>query len=374
MAFLAGIRATASAVEPDESEPMPPFSVPSSEPMRHFLFLAHGASAFRAHEATAPPPRARGCARVVCISDTHNEHGSLVLPDGDVLVHAGDCLTESGARHVQRDRASGAVVRVRPSGVALFEAFARWFASRRHARKVLVAGNHDLVLQGLGPARVQRILDAAAEAAATAPPPVYLCHGGATVAGLRFFGSPYAPFGGKNDAFRVDEPGERLDDLPPCDVVVQHMPPLLPSKRGVEYDDAVVGAVARARAQLHVSGHCHWAHGVYFAPSASGARRAAYVVASVCEAEWKMPAALQSASGVRGDAADKRCGGYNIFYPPIVCDVRLPADGGPSVNDDEPAATLASEAAPRARPDAAAPARRDRKGAGCFACWCPSSS
>ena len=28
--------------------------------------------------------------RLVCISDTHGLHRSLVLPDGDVLVHAGD--------------------------------------------------------------------------------------------------------------------------------------------------------------------------------------------------------------------------------------------------------------------------------------------
>ena len=32
---------------------------------------------------------------IVCISDTHGKHRSLVVPDGDVLVHAGD-ITSKG--------------------------------------------------------------------------------------------------------------------------------------------------------------------------------------------------------------------------------------------------------------------------------------
>jgi predicted phosphodiesterase len=42
-----------------------------------------------------------GATRVVCISDTHLVHDQMVLPDGDVLVHAGDVMTESLLRHVQ---------------------------------------------------------------------------------------------------------------------------------------------------------------------------------------------------------------------------------------------------------------------------------
>lgn len=28
--------------------------------------------------------------RIVCISDTHTKHGDLNIPDGDILIHAGD--------------------------------------------------------------------------------------------------------------------------------------------------------------------------------------------------------------------------------------------------------------------------------------------
>lgn len=34
--------------------------------------------------------------RIVCISDTHNKHGKITLPQGDVLIHSGD-LTVSGS-------------------------------------------------------------------------------------------------------------------------------------------------------------------------------------------------------------------------------------------------------------------------------------
>ncbi len=62
--------------------------------------------------------------RVVCIADTHNRQPDL--PPGDVLIHAGD-LTESGSfDEVQ-------------AGLA-------WLSSQPHKHKILVAGNHDVLL------------------------------------------------------------------------------------------------------------------------------------------------------------------------------------------------------------------------------------
>ncbi|CAK7213198.1 hypothetical protein SEUCBS140593_001765 [Sporothrix eucalyptigena] len=62
--------------------------------------------------------------RVVCIADTHNKQPEL--PPGDVLIHAGD-LTERGSfGEVQ-------------AGLA-------WLAAQPHKHKILVAGNHDVLL------------------------------------------------------------------------------------------------------------------------------------------------------------------------------------------------------------------------------------
>lgn len=33
--------------------------------------------------------------RVVCISDSHNDNASSSIPDGDILIHAGD-MTDTG--------------------------------------------------------------------------------------------------------------------------------------------------------------------------------------------------------------------------------------------------------------------------------------
>lgn len=62
--------------------------------------------------------------RIVCISDTHNKHPTVPL--GDVLIHAGD-LTENGSfDEVQKEL--------------------DWLSSLPHKHKILVAGNHDVLL------------------------------------------------------------------------------------------------------------------------------------------------------------------------------------------------------------------------------------
>lgn len=44
--------------------------------------------------------------RVVCISDTHNQHASLDIPPGDVLLHVGDCTNHGTLREVSDFAAS----------------------------------------------------------------------------------------------------------------------------------------------------------------------------------------------------------------------------------------------------------------------------
>ena len=65
--------------------------------------------------------------RLVCLSDTHGSHEQLEVPDGDVLLHAGD-FTRGGT----------------PEQVG---AFATFLAGLPHRHKVVVAGNHDFLFQ-----------------------------------------------------------------------------------------------------------------------------------------------------------------------------------------------------------------------------------
>jgi calcineurin-like phosphoesterase family protein len=61
--------------------------------------------------------------RIVAISDTHGFHRFVDVPNGDVLVHAGD-ITMNGEMEIVED-------------------FAQWLAALPHAHKIVVPGNHD---------------------------------------------------------------------------------------------------------------------------------------------------------------------------------------------------------------------------------------
>ncbi len=61
--------------------------------------------------------------RIVAISDTHSLHDQIIMPDGDILIHAGDCTLD------------GKIVEA--------ESFLKWFSGQPHATKIFVPGNHD---------------------------------------------------------------------------------------------------------------------------------------------------------------------------------------------------------------------------------------
>eukprot|EP00756_Hemistasia_phaeocysticola_P050998 Hpha_TRINITY_DN26182_c0_g1::TRINITY_DN26182_c0_g1_i1::g.155308::m.155308 len=294
----------------------------------HCRYLPPGSQEGTDFEVGREPEQPAGTTRVVCISDTHNEHSTFVLPKGDVLIHSGDCLTESGLRHVLRKTGTGKkgewreIVSVRPLGVELFRRFAEWFGAQPFRVKVLVAGNHDLVIQGLGKEAVQEMLDKYTTHGQT----VYLEHSEQSFGDLRIFGSPYANWGSHNDAFRAHDPDFR--DVPQgIHIMVQHSPNCLPSCDGRIRDHPhVTKCLQRTGASLHVSGHCHWAHGIYHVAGRTPQdNRIPCVVASICDSHWLFSKDLKSPDGVRGDPIDGNNGGYNVGYPPIVCDLHVPA-------------------------------------------------
>ena len=65
--------------------------------------------------------------RIVCVSDTHGWHRDVVVPDGDLLVHAGD-ITRKGELDTVED-------------------FDRWLGGLPHRHKVVICGNHDFCFQ-----------------------------------------------------------------------------------------------------------------------------------------------------------------------------------------------------------------------------------
>lgn len=206
--------------------------------------------------------------RIVCLSDTHGLHDALTVPDGDVLVHAGDM--SMGGREAE------------------IQTFARWFAALAHPHKIIIAGNHDWLFERT-PARGRELLSDV----------TYLSDDATEVAGLRIWGSPWQPWF-HDWAFNLPRGLPLRDkwDLIPSDtdVLVTHGPPigyLDGAERPVWFgaDDGIdvehVGceelraALDRVQPRLHVFGHVHEGYGQ------AQLGETILVNASNCDADYK---------------------------------------------------------------------------------------
>lgn len=178
--------------------------------------------------------------RIVCISDTHSMHRQIEVPDGDLLIHAGDCL-----------------------GVGTLEELEdldQWFSELPHRYKILIAGNHDWCFQ-----------DEPADARARVRHAHYLQDSPLEVAGLRFWGSPWTPvfFNWAFNRERGDAIAERWAQIPEdTDVLITHGPPAgildrIESPSGSIHPgcEALAERVANLSLKLHVFGHIHEGHG-----------------------------------------------------------------------------------------------------------------
>lgn len=179
--------------------------------------------------------------RLVLISDTHSRHESLVVPDGDILVHSGDLTME------------GTVVELK--------AAAKWMRSLPHCRKVFIAGNHDWALQHLMTNEREDLIHTMFDGCD------YLRDSSVNINGLNFYGSPWQPV--FNDwAFNLTRGPKLMDKWEmihhSTDVLVTHGPPL-----GVldKCDNGHVGCydlgirVREVRPVVHVFGHIHSGYG-----------------------------------------------------------------------------------------------------------------
>ncbi len=172
--------------------------------------------------------------RVVAMSDTHGKQ--CRVPDGDVLVHAGD-LTPGG-RFEQ------------------VESALEWIAGLPHAYKVVIAGNHDGWFQK-NPGEAQDLCDHLGI--------VYLDDEVAEVGGLWFYGNPRTPrFGDWYFMYeRGSEARREWSDLKEgLDVLVTHGPPFgmgdRSHGRSVGCTELLEKLVAMRRPpRLHVFGHIH---------------------------------------------------------------------------------------------------------------------
>jgi Icc-related predicted phosphoesterase len=176
--------------------------------------------------------------RVVAIADTHGMHDQPVIPDGDILIHAGD-LTPRGTL---RD-------------VAVFD---RFLATLPHRHKIVIAGNHDLCFE----AHSQRARELLTRA-------TYLEDEATTVAGLHIWGSPWQPwfYDWAFNLPRGQALREKWDLIPDqTDILITHGPPFGRLDLTMAGEHAGCRelwlALQRVRPMLHIFGHIHEGAGV----------------------------------------------------------------------------------------------------------------
>jgi Icc-related predicted phosphoesterase len=178
-----------------------------------------------------------GSLRLVCIADTHGHHGSLSVPGGDVLIHAGDFTLGEGIENIRE--------------------FDRWLGTLPHRHKILIAGNHDFVF-----ARTTAFARGLIQNA------IYLQGESVQIEGAKIFGSPYTPRCGAG-AFhlseeKLEEHWRKMDD--DSDIVVTHGPPLGvldTTARARSAGDGTLGArIGKIDPAVHVFGHIHEGHGI----------------------------------------------------------------------------------------------------------------
>jgi len=223
--------------------------------------------------------------RIVMISDTHDSHHMIDdIPDGDILIHAGD-FTQNGS----------------PTDVYQFS---KWFASQPHKHKVVVAGNHDITLDAdfyqkeghRWHGRDLKDFKASLTAMRENPKFHYLEDSSVEICGLKIYGSPYSAFF-HNWAFnshRGPESHAIWSKIPDdTDVMIAHGPALgygdrVGNPRYLAEHGTSVGCANllheikyRIKPRLMISGHIHedpgaWTDGV-----------TTFVNASTCDLKYK---------------------------------------------------------------------------------------
>lgn len=175
--------------------------------------------------------------KIVCISDTHGLHNQVKVPDGDLLIHAGD-LTNSGT--------------YKEAISAL-----NWISNLPHKHKVVIAGNHDFCFE---------------KGSMPIPDGVtYLENSGVEIEGFKIWGSPITPWF-RDWAFnrhRGEEIKKYWDMIPDdTNILITHGPPegfgdMNLEGKTVGCKDLLFRIEQLNDLNLHIFGHIHEGYGNY---------------------------------------------------------------------------------------------------------------
>ena len=180
--------------------------------------------------------------RIVSISDSHNNHRDINIPDGDVFICAGDITNFNRSRKHYID-------------------FNEWLGTLPHSKKIIIAGNHDELFQRQ-PEVARGLMTNC----------IYLEDSEVIIDGVKFYGSPWQKwfydwafnFPPRSIVAAKMKWAEIPDDT---DVLITHSPPhqicdvnTMGENIGCEM---LAERVFEVQPKIHVFGHIHESAGRY---------------------------------------------------------------------------------------------------------------
>lgn len=178
--------------------------------------------------------------KLVIISDTHGKHRHVDMPDGDILIHAGDISAGRGSLEQLRE-------------------FNDWLGELKFGHIIVSAGNHDFVFRNY-PDESRNIMSNA----------IVLIDEAVVIDGVKFYGSPWQPwFGGwcynlpRGGALK--EKWAMIHD--DTDVLITHGPPYgILDVSGISYERCgcsdLLDRINIVKPKVSCFGHIHHSYGV----------------------------------------------------------------------------------------------------------------
>jgi Icc-related predicted phosphoesterase len=197
--------------------------------------------------------------KIVAISDTHCQHRDLVLPKGDILIHAGDVSKRGTIKEVSD--------------------FIDWFSVQDFKYKVFIAGNHDFYFEEIKDSVLLNLPESV----------IYLNDSFTVIEGLKIWGSPIQPWF-YNWAFnrhRGEAISKHWNMIPnDADIVVTHGPvygylDMTDTLMNVGCED-LLAKIKQVKPKVHICGHIHEAYGTLSTPETL------FVNASVLNVRYKL--------------------------------------------------------------------------------------
>jgi Icc-related predicted phosphoesterase len=194
---------------------------------------------------------------IVAISDTHGFHDAVDIPDGDILIHAGDLTRHGEMRDVKE--------------------FNDFLGGLPHPVKIVIAGNHDFCFES-DPETCRSHLNNA----------IYLQDQAVTVRGIRFYGSPWQPWF-YDWAFNLQRGPEiraKWELIPEdTDVLITHGPPFGHGDRTIQGERVgcqdLLEVIERIKPDVHFFGHIHEGYGLTRNESTN------FINASICGPSYR---------------------------------------------------------------------------------------